>query len=231
MNISYISGRIPVRGHRLIVSDRGRHYSPKDRLRYATVYISTAMTRKRTELSQDMYHRIYRLGQRKIDPQRIAATLYVPVRSVRHVLDRFFENPKIASQSGSPKAKHEDRPKHKELLSVYVYTRTRYVVADIGGPVVANSVPALTEELRAVESPELRAVALRLTRASELDKQGAALLVDIGTGWSNQGRFTALLDPNPELEPQIARLGLDKKMPIFGTELAFEEAAFRGNKS
>lgn len=186
------------------------------------------MTRKRSELSQEMYHRIYRLGQRKIDPQRIAATLNLPVKTVRHVLDRFFDSPKVASLAEtSKKTKQEGAARRKEFLSVYLYAKTRYAVVDIGGPVTTENTAVLAEELHAAESPELRAIALRLSRASRLDEDGAQSLVKIASEWSSQGRFTALLDPNPNLEPQIARLGLDKKLPIFGTELAFEESAFR----
>ncbi|MBD3314328.1 MAG: hypothetical protein GF344_00950, partial [Chitinivibrionales bacterium] len=46
------------------------------------------MAPKDRELSMEIYHRIYRLTKKNVDPQQIAATLSLPYKTVQKVVNR-----------------------------------------------------------------------------------------------------------------------------------------------
>jgi ABC-type transporter Mla MlaB component len=174
------------------------------------------------DISQEIYRRIYRLANQNIDARRIAATVKLPVRTVRTVLGRFFntENP-------------DDLPHEHDLLvnenelGIFVFTKSRYAILDLWGPLVEQNLPQLSAELDSLMVSVNRAVAVRLSDVSALDEAAITMLLDYRERYTARGRYLGLLDPAPELEQIISSKQLESKIPVFGTEGAFEDNAFK----
>jgi len=61
---------------------------------------------------------------------------------------------------------------------------------------------------------------------SSIDSDGAGVLIKYFEHFHAHGKYFALLDPSSELEASLNTLKVTETIPIFGTERAFEEAAF-----
>ena len=72
-----------------------------------------------------------------------------------------------------------------------------------------------------------KAIAIRLTDVHVIDDNAITLLLDYKTRFTNKGRYLGLLDPAPDIEGVIIEKGLDERLPIFETDRAFEENAFK----
>lgn len=174
------------------------------------------------EISQEIYRRIYRLANQNIDARRIAATVKLPVRTVRTVLGRFFN-----TETQDDLHSQHEVPGNENELGIFVFTKSRYAVLDLWGPLVEQNLPQLSTELDALMVSVNKAVAVRLSDVSALDDAAIALLLDYRERFSVRGRYLGLLDPAEELEQVIATNQLESKIPVFGTEGAFEDNAFK----
>jgi len=190
-----------------------------------------ATMQKSGGLSLDFYHRIYRLGQRKVDPRIIASALKLPVRTVQAVLERFFEEAEEngMQQSSTPAATSKaEKPKQiQPEMSVYVFSRPRYAVVDIGGDLQGANVPALKKELDHTFDQAIKAVAVRLSDVHVIDDAAVQVLLAFHAACLEKGRFAAILDPSAEVDAIIHSSGMEERIQVYGTEHAFEEAAFR----
>jgi anti-anti-sigma regulatory factor len=186
--------------------------------------------KKQNELSQDMYHRIYRLAKRNVRAAVIAQTLRLPIDLIQSIVERLMARDK------SP-AHKEDRPKtpppapepEEPFLDTVVVLKSHFAILDIGGMLTAINKPQLEKKLKEMIASTHKTLALRLTNAREIDEEGAQELFDFHAAFISKGRYAAILDPSPRVEHDIDRLGLDQKIPVFGTEIAFEEHAFKGD--
>jgi anti-anti-sigma regulatory factor len=178
------------------------------------------------ELSEQIYRRIYRLHHQKADARIIAAALNLPLNTVHNVIDR------IRGEKHAPKSPVHDagrstsKARHLNEIVAFTFSKVRYAVVDVSGPITGKNCEHLERELNNLLSSEFRAMAILLTEASALDEAGAKVIRDFHTAFAGKGRYAALLDPSPDIEPAIATLHLDDEIPIFGTERAFEESAF-----
>jgi anti-anti-sigma regulatory factor len=84
----------------------------------------------------------------------------------------------------------------------------------------------LAKELQRVSDLPGKAIAIRLTDVTSIDESGSAIFLSFSNEFKSHGKFFALLDPSQELEPLLAKYELEEKIPVFGTERAFEDAAF-----
>ena len=86
--------------------------------------------------------------------------------------------------------------------------------------------PVLEIELQKAQSSSWKTIALRMTDVTELDEWTVKRLIEFCVALKARERFVAILDPSPAIEAVIAQAGFEGKVPIFGTEHAFEEEAF-----
>lgn len=181
---------------------------------------------KQQELSEEMYKRIYRLVKRQVDPRVIANTLNIPVRTVEGIVSRFGK-----SIVGEPSNEIDsvgvlDGNQDNGFLDIYIYSKTRYAVMEIVGTLTAQYLVAFTEELEKAYNSSLKAFAIRMADITHLDEQAAKSILLYFEKFQSNSRYLAILDPSPGIEAQLIQYKIDQTIPIFGTERAFEDAAF-----
>jgi anti-anti-sigma regulatory factor len=187
------------------------------------------MTHKSSHIPQETYHRIYWYARRKVDPRTIANTLQLPLKTVEHIMERFS-----AADHGSAPTAHSAKAvpdlaqaADDDFLDIFMFVKTRYAIMDISGMVTKKNIHVLSAELHKLEKSELKAVAISLTDVKQLDDDGLGALVALHDKFTKAGRFVAILDPSPAADSFILARGADTKIPVFGTETAFESHAFR----
>jgi anti-anti-sigma regulatory factor len=179
----------------------------------------------KADLSLEMYHRIYRLANRKVDAQRIAATLNLSHKTVQNVLHRLVAAEK--KQDSPQRAPEVHKPADEaSFLDIYVYQKTRYTVVDLSGFVIESHCARLQSELAKLIESGVKTAAIMITDVQEIDQQGLQCIIEFHKSMKKRGRFVALLDPPRRLEPFIAEHEVEERVPIFGTEQSFEDKAF-----
>jgi anti-anti-sigma regulatory factor len=133
----------------------------------------------------------------------------------------------VATQGGGTHNAAAASGADEDFLDVFLFTKTRYAIVDISGMVTKKNIHKLQVEIHKIESSDLKAVALSLTDVKEIDDDGLASLVALHDYFKKAGRYTAILDPSPVADAFILSRGADKKIPVYGTETAFEAHAFR----
>jgi anti-anti-sigma factor len=169
-----------------------------------------------------MYRRLYRLIKRQIDPRRIAATLNIPIRTVINIMNRLENSPdpEIADDTTHSTGHQTD------FIDFYYYQKTRYSVLQLVGTLTERNTELLANELQRISASPSKALAIRLTDVTSIDETGCRVLLSFFHDFKSHGKFLALLDPSQELEPILAKYNLEESIPVFGTERAFEDAAF-----
>lgn len=189
------------------------------------------------KLSWDYYHRIYRLALKNVDPQSIAATLHLPLRTVNNILERFQVANKgkpgqtlnETTEIARTEAREHEPKKHGadlSFLDIYILSKARYAVVDLSGMVTQEHFDKLQKELNQMRSSSWKAVAILMADVVAIDEKCVNEIVRFNDEFRNRGRFAALLDPSPAIEPFIQNHHIDDRIPIFGTEKVFEEKAF-----
>jgi anti-anti-sigma regulatory factor len=187
---------------------------------------SYIMKHRQHTISEDMYHRVYRLMNRGTDPRLIAAALDLPLRTILNVISRLRKN-----QSTEPEVQEKsEREKGKKgsgsFLDVYFLTKTRYTVMQLVGYCTKEQEPVLETELQKAQTSSWKTIAIRMTDVTAMDDLTAKRLLEFCVSIKARERFIAILDPSPPIEEVILLAGFEGKVSIFGTEHAFEEEAF-----
>ncbi|MGE5669828.1 MAG: STAS domain-containing protein [Fibrobacterota bacterium] len=176
------------------------------------------------ELSEEMYRRIYRLIKRQIDPRAIGNTLNIPLRTVESIISRYGKT--SIEDLTSDATLDSDDTAEKGFLDIYNYPKTRYSIIQIVGTLTKEHIDQFNDELEKTSTTAIKALAIRMSDISSIDSDGAGVLMKYFERFQTYGKYFALLDPAPELETTRNNLKVAEKIPIFGTERAFEEAAF-----
>ena len=179
------------------------------------------------ELSEEIYHRIYRLIKRRVNAHTIAATLHLPVRTVLGVISRLerseSSNGSINQQQGTA---GDDASAENDYLDIYFYPKTRYAILDLVGVLSEQHTPLLKTEIQKVIATSWKAVAIRMSHVQVLCDEAAEIILSSKEDFTAMGRYMGILDPAPAIEQTLAATHLEDTIPIFGTERAFEDAAF-----
>jgi anti-anti-sigma factor len=177
-------------------------------------------------VSEEMYHRVYRLMKRDTDPRLIAAALHLPLRTVLNVIARLKKNQGAHVLFDLLPGKETTGAGGSSFLDVYFLAKTRYAILQLVGFVTKEHKETLESELQKVRESAWKAIGIRLTDVTMIDETGANALLDLCESMKQRERFMAILDPSETIERQIEAFGFEKKFPVFGTERAFEESAF-----
>ena len=171
-------------------------------------------------VSEEIYHRVYRLLKRNTDPPLIAAALNLPLRIVLGVIGRLEKKPELAgarSKDGDS-TERETAPSLEATFS----GKARYALLQLAGHVVKEQKMTLENELRNVQESVWKAVAIRLADVEAMDETGARMLLEFCESMIARERYVALLDPSVQIEPMITQFQFEGKVPVFGTIGAFE---------
>jgi anti-anti-sigma factor len=160
------------------------------------------------QLPNEIYHRLYWYAKRNMAPLRIAAALNLPLKTVNNFIGRFRTEHAIADPTLSDAA-------------------TNHSVIDISGSLDKKNSGKLTELLLRTKTSHRNPLALKMTDILYIDESGAKTILDLFEEFKLLGRYFAILDPSAAIEPALKQYGVDGMVPIFGTEIAFEEHAFR----
>jgi anti-anti-sigma regulatory factor len=176
------------------------------------------------ELSQEMYHRIYRMIKRNIEPRLIAATLNLPLKTVSSIVLRMKE--KKDSTTTDSAAVSSQYHSVSDFLDVYLYTKTRYAIIQLVGVLHRKNLYLLENEVEKSLTAPWKATALRLTDVLMIDSDSCNFILNSFKKFQDAGRYLAILDPSAQIEASLSELKIEDTVPIFGTERAFEDAAF-----
>jgi len=181
----------------------------------------------RNELPIEMYHRIYRLAVRKVSADQIAITLDLPINTVRSVIKQFFSNKSPMKEVPS---KQKSTSEQQSYLDIYILQRLRISILDINGMVTEEHNARLQEELDKILDSNLRLVALLMSNVKKIDEAGFSTILNFHKKFLAKGRYSGILDPSRETENFLQANELESKIPVFGTEKAFEENALKTKK-
>jgi ABC-type transporter Mla MlaB component len=186
-----------------------------------------------SQIPQEIYHRIYWYAKRNVDSRLIAHALNLPLKTVEHLLEKMSSADHIQPPPEEPSNKENthqkqphSQPRPSDFLDVFTFVKTRYTVIDISGMATSANIDKLHAELKKLLASDWKAVALRMTDVKEIDEEGFNAICTFYEAYSKMRRYTAILDPSPKVDSLLALHKLDKKIPVFGTESAFEEKAF-----
>jgi anti-anti-sigma regulatory factor len=194
------------------------------------------------EVSEEIYHRIYRLIKKRHSAHTIAATLHLPLRTVLGVINR-LERTEATMASHTADNTPKDTPdgsSESNYLDIYFYPKTRYAILDLVGVLSEENTTQLKTEIQKALDSSWKAVAIRMSHVQVLSEAAAGIILASKDDFTALGRFMGLLDPAPAIEETLTITHLEDSIPIFGTERAFEDTAFakkgklysrRGNSS
>ena len=178
------------------------------------------------EISEEMYHRFYRLHKRNIPPEAIANTLNLPLRTVKQLINRMnmthSKTPKKVTTVQNPV-----KSENADYLDIYFYTKTRYSIIQLVGVLTEKYSENLDKELQKSLTSSWKAIALEMSNVSLIDETCSDLIISYYQNFLEKDKFLAILDPSPAVDSQLMELKLEGNVPVFGTELAFEENSFR----
>lgn len=183
------------------------------------------MANKQPELSEEMYKRIYRLIKREIDPRIIANTLNIPLRTIEAIITRLEKN-STNDYTNEPLDNTGSRGTDKGFLDIYLYTKTRYAIIQLVGTLITDYLESFSNELEKAHNSTFKAFAIRMSDVTSIDETAGKLLLNSYEKFQSLHRFMAILDPSPDIDRSLTLFHIDSTIPVFGTERAFEDAAF-----
>jgi|GEM_PF-817573 len=186
------------------------------------------MKKKQLDLPIHMYHRIYRLAHRDVPPDRIALTLDLPLKTVQRILEKFAQPQGNISESLH--AGEDGRKAAETFLDIYIIPKVRYIVADFSGWVTTDHAGKLKSELEGLAASQWKVIALLMRDVLGADATGMEAIISFHESTAARGRYCAILDPSAAIESIISENRLEERIPIFGTEKTFEDAAFSSGR-
>jgi anti-anti-sigma regulatory factor len=190
------------------------------------------MPQKSSHVPKELYHRIYWYAKQGVDAARIAHALKLPLKTVEMMLeklaDKSYEHSVDETETKTiVKPETAEPVADEDFLDVFIFVKTRFVIVDISGMVEKQHLEKLVLELEKIRKMEIKAAALRMAEVQRIDEHGAKAIITFHQDFLRAGRYTAILDPSPQVDAFLAQTELDKKIAVFGTETAFEGKAFR----
>jgi anti-anti-sigma regulatory factor len=192
-----------------------------------SVYFFSENRGSMREISEEMYHRLYRLMKRKIAPTNIAHTLHLPLRTVEHIINRMKKSDDENLSLNKAKIQKSKKPGDEKYLDIYLYTKTRYSIIQLVGALTEQYCERLEKELQKVLMSSWKAIALEMSDLSLIEEPCSNLIISYYPKFQEKDKFLAILNPSPAIDSQLIEFKLEDNIPIFGTELAFEENAFK----
>ncbi|NLP03169.1 MAG: hypothetical protein GX089_11785 [Fibrobacter sp.] len=184
------------------------------------------MSSRHNEFSDEIYHRLYRMIKKKVDPHCIAATLHLPLKTVITVSTRINKTGKSPDHKPRNASVKEKPAPETGFLDAYIYSKTRFAVLQLVGTLNQKTIGYLDKELDKIYVGHWKAIAVKMTDIVAIDEAASQNLLLYNKKFTEGNKFFAILDPSSTVEPLLLKYNLEDFIPIFGTERAFEDAAF-----
>lgn len=185
---------------------------------------------EKKDISIDIYHRIYRMAAKRIPSDQIAFTLDLPINVIKNIVDRFFQPSIETPNNDEKKVPKEYKSEKQSYLDIYILQRLRFSIIDLNGMVTEDHITHLQEELNKILKSNLKMIAIRMANVKTINEAGLSTILSFFREFLNKGRYAAILDPSKEIETLLIEKEVEKEMPVFGTEKAFEENALKIKK-
>ncbi len=161
--------------------------------------------------------------KRNIEPKLIAATLNLPLKTISNIVLRIKQKNNSDINDSSAISQYHSVG---DFLDVYLYTKTRYAVIQMVGVLHKQNLYLLEKEVEKSFTAPWKATALQFTDVLLIDSDSCNFILSTFKKFQELGRYMAILDPSPQIEATLNELKIEDTVPIFGTERAFEDAAF-----
>ncbi len=170
----------------------------------------------------NIYHRIFKLHQRKITAQQIAATTHMPLKSVREIIKR-LEN------KGAINSSEEITPELDPYLDILITRTNKYTLIDFSGFFIGKYTTEIKQSLADVRQQLGLTLAIKMDEVFSCDMEAFQNLISFNKEIKNVGKSLLLLSPSDEVEKFIELHHVETHLKVFGTVRAFEEHAFKAS--
>lgn len=172
--------------------------------------------------TMNIYHRIFKLHQRKIPAQQIAATTHMPLKSVREIIKR-LENRVVTTSA------NENDIEIDPYLDILIFRSNKYTLIDFSGFFIGKYRAEINQTLTDVRQQLGLTLAIKMDEVFSCDMDAFQILVAFHKDIKTVGKSLVLLSPSDEVEQFIALHHIESHLKVFGTERAFEEYAQRAS--
>jgi anti-anti-sigma regulatory factor len=173
----------------------------------------------------NIFHRIYKLHQKNIPPQQIAATTKMPLKSVKSILRKIkeAEGASLGSRSGASAQAFTLEP----YLDSHVRKKHTHVTLDFSGFFTTEFIPQIENNIyQVMEDSSTQRIVLKLADIYKADANAAKVLRKIVQDLSRKGRSLVLFSPSESMEAAIQKADLEKDIRILGTQAAFDNYVY-----
>ncbi len=169
-------------------------------------------------VNMNIYHRIFKLYQRKIPVQQIAATTHMPLKSVKEIIRKFNADKQIT--------KIEEVEETEQYLDVHITKHRKYTLVDYSGFFIEDFSDVINNAIIEIRQQLGSTLAIKMDEVVKVDSSSMQRLVDYHKELHKIGKSLVLLSPSDSVESFIDEHNIEATMKIFGTISAFEEHAF-----
>lgn len=167
----------------------------------------------------NIYHRIYKLHQRKIPAQQIAATTHMPLKSVREIIKKLETKDKNEVVLSKPIFELDP------YLDYHVTKTQKYTIIDFSGFLTEQFMSTQKEAIAEVRQQLGTTLALQMLEVVEVDNKSLEYIISIGMELEKVAKSLVILSPSEVVEKKIEELKLEEHIRVFGTLGTFEEHA------
>lgn len=166
----------------------------------------------------NIYHRIYKLHQRKIPAQQIAATTHMPLQSVREIIKKLEGKDKVSRK--------EVAPELEPYLDFHITKHNKYTLLDYSGFFMEEFMNTVKTSLSEIRQQLGQTVAIKMDEVVQADEITLNLIVTFSHELSHLAKTVVILSPSDAVEELIIENNIENHLKVFGTLRAFEEHAF-----
>lgn len=170
----------------------------------------------------NIYHRIYKLHQRKVPAQQIAATTNMPLKSVRSILKKFAQRAdskaELASGEYSSMAPYLDK---------HIYKQHKYTIIDLSGFLIKDFFKKVKNIIIDAVQFSGSLIAIKMESVLDSDIETLVALADLAVDVQKNGKTIVLFAPSDNIEQNLTNANIEEKVSILGTQGAFDEYLYR----
>jgi len=168
----------------------------------------------------NIYHRIYKLYQRKVPVQQISATTNIPVKTIKDVIAKF-------EAKGTFKTEAELEAAAEPFLDYIVKKHHKYVVTEFTGSLTEKFSQKVKSAIKETQQIPGQILAVKLENVVEIEDPAMKIILDFKDKVNLSGKTVVFLSPSDVVEDYIAAHNIEKNTKVFGTQSAFEEYTFK----